>query len=210
MVIVHTRNIFMKINIILFLMSVFLVFIIRASQELEQMITKTDIEGVKKLLSTIELDSETKTRLINLANDIVLMRLKNIERYSFDDVTGSYDFNVLKESLSQQTIDGLNKESTQWRKWKLIRNISLVGAGIGLYYFVIGLGFFPKIESDGGMFLLIFGSLIASIETLYSAHKMAVVDSALLRRIRSNLQKIYRDSIIIKQLIINAPGLACS
>ena len=196
----------MKINAILLLMSVFLVFIIKTSQDLEQMITKTDIENAKKLLSTIELDSETKTRLIDLANDVVLLRLKNVKRYSFEDITGSYDFNVLKESLSQQTIEGLNKESARWRKWKLIRNISLVGAGIGLYYFVIGLEFFPKIDSDGGMFLLIFGSLIASIETLYSAHKMAVVDSALLRRIRSNLQKIYRDSIEIKRLLINNPA----
>ena len=201
----------MKINAIIFLITVLSFFTIRASQELEQMITKTDIEGVKKVLPAVKFDFETKTRLIDLANDIILMRLKNVEIYSFKDITAD-DFNILKESLSRQTIEGADKDGVIWRRWNTIRKIALVCAVAGVCTAFGSLAAIPKYEAEGRkFFVLFFGGLglfkMAIIGACYSLNKMGDAIFAILSKIRSNLQQNYYDSIVIKRLIINAACL---
>lgn len=198
----------MRTIIIAFLLSIFSVFALKASQELEQMIIETDVEGVKKLLPTVKLDSEAKINLIDLANDIILKRLKTVEEYSFEDITGDYDFNVLKESLSQQTIAWVDEDIVVWKKWRMMRNVALIGAGISFCVYMrnIPSAIAPETDKSFGLFVESLGACwLTLIGTLYSAHKMAVADSVMLRRIRSNLLRNYYNSILIKRLIINAP-----
>ena len=66
-------------KILIFLLMIFSAIKANSAVDLEQMIKDSDREGVKNILSTIEIDQQTKMRLLDLAQDMVLLRLKTME-----------------------------------------------------------------------------------------------------------------------------------
>ena len=76
--------------------------------DLEDAIIKSDIEGVKTILAIISLTERNKVGLIDLANDIILRRLKNIEwlRYKKpSDPLKSSDFDKEYKELIDRHMD---------------------------------------------------------------------------------------------------------
>jgi len=177
----------MRINIIAFLLCIFSAFIVKPSAELEQQIMKTDIDGVKQSLLTVKLDVTVKAHLVELVNDITQTRLRMFEIFSYCDISHDNLGNI-KETLSQKTLEAINKKEIIATIWALLT----IGSGIALHIALDD-------NSIKQLSLCIRGVLF-----IVSAIMFYLTESDIKKKIYSNLQQNYQDSILIKQLIMNA------
>lgn len=169
------------------------------SQKLERMIIKTDIEAVKKILPNVTLNIETKQNLINLANDIMLMRLKTEEIYSPSNANSQnvaiQDKETLKKIFSKKAIEEIKK---------LDKAISFWSCADILSYITMIISICATDSRHTGIIGL--SCLSASfIGILFSSIYIIEHHSNLQNKIRSNLRQLYCDSIEIKALIAKAP-----
>lgn len=182
----------------------------QASDELKNYIMKSDIEGIKRTLTANPLTEKEKTGLIDLANDIILMRLRTVEIYSCKNV-GQSDLNVLEEFLSKETIEAVNNEYIKACNWERRRDI-LLGWFFISFLMAGGIGHALEEVRDGlaciigavciGCFL--GGGVFAFKKGGHAVDMMEEAITAQATKIRNNLQKNYTDAILIKQLIIDA------
>jgi hypothetical protein len=177
-------------------LSLLLVCTANASQELQEAVVKTDIEAVKKILPTVTLNAETKQHLIDLANDVMLMRLKTEEIYSFKEMT-CLDKKIMKKTLSEKTIAKVKRLNTTAVLWCCGFVLSFVAFCISM---PCADHFFDRATASK----VGYSCLIASAAGAYVSLIYVICNSqALQRKIRSNLQQFYCDSIEIKSLIAN-------
>lgn len=190
----------MASNKILLLLLFITVCIVNASQELEDMIVKTDLEAVKKILPTVTLNSETKQHLIDLANDIILMRLKTEEIYSFKDISNQDEKN-LKMALSKKTIEDIKQLNNTIGFWTGTFYLSLITACIGPIF--TETRFDTEIVSRTCFTCFIYSFVGIFVATYGIVHNSKVLQN----KIRSNLHQLYQDSIEIKHLITCMPTI---
>lgn len=184
-----------------------------ALDELKNYIMKSDIEGVKRTLTANPLTEKAKIGLIDLANDIILIRLRTVEIYSYKNV-GQSDLNVLGESLSKETIKAVNNEYIKACNWEKRRDILLCcfcisflmagGIGHALEEVHDALACIIGVGCLGGF---LGGGIFAFKKGVQAADMMKKAITAQATKIRNNLQKNYTDAILIKQLLINASVL---
>jgi hypothetical protein len=177
-------------------LSLLLVCAINASQELQEAIVKTDIEAVKNILPTVSLNTEQKQHLIDLANDIMLMRLKTEEIYTFRDIS-NLDEKSLKQALSDKVIQEIKEINTTAGLWGCAVLLSFATACISMPY--ADPYFNSTIVSKIGSACLI----ASGVGMLISSMCLAYNDGILQGKVRSNLRQLYCDSIEIKSLIAN-------
>lgn len=195
--------IFMKKIALLLLCTFSCIVYPQALDKLKNCIMKSDIDGVRLILDTTILTEKSKTGLIDLANDIILMRLKTMEIYSFKQRIEQNDLNALNESFSAQTIEEIGFTETQFYIWAssfLVLLVSSIGVGFNLVLFIeehIKQNSLPRLLGISGA--LFIGSLCSLAKTKEAKESIVSI-------IRNNLQKNYTNAILIKQLIINAPG----
>jgi hypothetical protein len=176
----------------------FLTVAIQASQELENIIIKTDLEAVKKILPTITLDLETKQHLVDLANDIMLMRIKTEEIYSFKDINDQ-DKESLKKDLSKKTIQEIKQLNDTISSFVNIFFLSTITGIISPIF--AEPRFHSEIVSAIGSTSCLLSIIVICIATFGIADTTKILQS----KIRSNLHQLYQDSIEIKHLIACAP-----
>lgn len=172
--------------------------------ELEQMIIKSDIESVKKLLPTIEpLDLKLKSRLIELANDIILKRLKAIEFIGFN-----YYFTSAEEIYSKEEIE---KIKCFYARINKLFSRSFKSMGVGLILGII-VSILEGINSDqNSKFsssikdLLGLGSVTCfgagCVEFIYALIVLTKDFYLTGNNINLRITKLYNDAILIKQLL---------
>jgi hypothetical protein len=197
---------------LLILLLSFSTFVTKPSEDLEQAIVKTDLVGVKTLLAQIKLDSVTKNRLLDLADNIILMRMKYVEIYSCKQITQA-DFDSICEALSKGTIQeiknmsqagySLERKHTFW----VICSIIFLCIDGGFCEVMKG----PNIMQDPNVVSLGICLLGAIAGTALSFKRLSDIVTALRdvnnaehKCVRENLQKNYSDAILVKQLLLQA------
>lgn len=192
----------MKMNKIVLLISLCSIVSIKAQQGLEQMIVKTNIEAVKEILPTITLTLEAKSNLVSLASDIILMRLKVMEIYSYKPIINDDDLEgTLKEFLSIQVQEKIKETKT------ITKPFLLAGAAFLLCCSSLG-ALISYLEDDpakvvAGVVVGVYGGLTISF---FGWLETAIIKTQrITRMVHEDLQKNYTDAILIKQLIANAP-----
>lgn len=182
----------MASNKILLLLLFITVCTTNASQELENVIVKTDIEAIKKILPNVTLNSETKQSLVDLANDIMLMRLKTEEIYSFKNISNQ-DEESLEKALSKKTIKDIKQLNNIISFWANAFFLSGITAIISLLI--------TKNAEEIGFTSFFLSLIVMCIAPRGKAHTTKILKS----KIRSNLHQLYQDSIEIKHLVANVP-----
>lgn len=173
----------MNIHKPIFCLAICLVSCLQASQELNDMIIKTDIDAIKKILPTINMTATTKQQLVVLANDIMLMRVKMVEIYALKNIKRNKDIlyhevDTLRNILTQQTIEEVKRYNIKIGICSFIKLAGLIGVFVNS-----GIKEASFIASLIGMYAA----------TIYLTKIQAIIDN--------NLQQLYQDSIAIKQLI---------
>jgi hypothetical protein len=179
------------------LVTFFSIFTIQASLELEELIVKTDIDAVKKILPTVTFNLEAKQHLVDLANDTMLMRLKMLEIYSFREMrdTSAQSVEHLKKFLSKKTINDIKDLETRIGRWAGASLLSAITTCISALY--VEPHFSGELVSK-----IALSSLIASAVVYFISLCNIVNDNNTLQSaVRTNLQQLYYDSIQIKALI---------
>lgn len=194
-----------SVKLLIFVLS-FLTFAIKSSAELEQAIVKTDMEAVKTLLANTQLDAKTRNRLLDLADNIILMRLKTYEIYSCKMVTQA-DTDYLAESLSKETIKEINDKHKLacWLEKK--QNLWLLCC-IG-FFLLSGTSLDTwSINHDRTHLYLLLGGLAGAVlsfkKTINANTGFKNASNAEQSSLRSNLQKNYSNAILVKQLLLQA------
>ena len=170
------------------------------SQKLDRLIIKTDLEGVKKILPQVILTIETKQRLIDLANDIMLMRCKTEEIYSPSYVNSQnismHDKETLKKIFSKRAIEDIKQINNALTFWSCVEIVSFI-----TFFISIAAGADSQYAGLTGR-----SWVIASIVgTCLSLICLTGYHTILQKKVCSTLRQLYCDSIEIKTLIAKAP-----
>ena len=173
--------------------------------DLEDAIIKSDIEGVKTILAIISLTERNKVGLIDLANDIILLRLKAAEIFSYKWYS-QREIDLIKGSLSASTIneiEQLEKKADRVDTYGKIFSIEFCLSILGVF----GVPIILLEEPRWFDILAAIGLTILPLVLFIVAHDMFEqryeTRTSIMKKIRDNLQKYHTDAILIKQLIID-------
>ena len=173
--------------------------------ELKNCIIKTNVNGVKSVLATISLTEKDKIGLIDLANDIILLRLKAAEIFSYKWYS-QREIDLIKGSLSASTIneiEQLEKKADRVDTYGKIFSIEFCLSILGVF----GVPIILLEEPRWFDILAAIGLTILPLVLFIVAHDMFEqryeTRTSIMKKIRDNLQKYHTDAILIKQLIID-------
>jgi len=157
-------------------------------QDLKKMIMTSNLESVEKLVSTLEVDQQTKDGLIVLANDTMIMRLNKMKTWEL----ANFKVVDLPTEVSKK-ID----EETRPADLGL-----LVGFGIFTFGFVKG---FKRLiidknydGDDSELMIMLVGGVVMQVAACISER---IRRDSIIKFAHKRFNQLYENSIQIKQLM---------